>query len=61
MVTLVDLKEKHEVEKKRYKQNMERMMKIVENYKSELDKARRDLKNFKKNKQVKVTDRSTAD
>ena len=55
MVTLVDLKEMHEVEKKRYKQNMERMLKIVENYKSELDKARRDLKNFKENKQVKVT------
>ena len=55
IVTLVDLKEMHEVEKKRYKQNMERMLKIVENYKLELDKARRDLKKFKENKQVKVT------
>ena len=55
MVTLVELKEKHEVEKKRYRQNMDRMMKIVENFRSELDKARRDLKKFKQNKQVKVT------
>ena len=55
MVTLVELKEKHEEEKKRYRQNMDRMMKIVENFRSELDKARRDLKKFKQNKQVKVT------
>ena len=34
---------------------MERMKKIVENYKSELDKARKDLKKLKENKQVKVT------
>ena len=54
-VTLLDLKEKHETEWKRYQQNMERMKKIVENYKSELDKARKDLKKFKENKQVKVT------
>ena len=47
------MKEKHEVEKKKYKQNMERMTKIVHSYKSELDKARKDLKDTKK--QVKVT------
>ena len=49
------MNENHEAEKKKYKQNMERMTKIVENYKLELDKARKDLKKCKENKQVKVT------
>ena len=40
-------KEKHEAEKKKYKQNMERMTKIVGDYKSELDKARKELKDAK--------------
>ena len=55
--TLVELMEKYEVEKKKneamedvkikHKQNMERMTKIVGDYKSELDKARKDLKDAK--------------
>ena len=46
--TLVDLKEKYEADKAKYKQNMERMTKIVHSYKSELDKTRKDLKDTKK-------------
>ena len=49
--TLVNLNEKYEADKDKYKQNMERMTKIVEGYKLELDKARKDLKDAK----VKVT------
>ena len=51
--TLVEMKEKYEAEKQKnkaledvkikYKQNMERMTKIVGDYKSELDKARKEL------------------
>ena len=51
------MKEKYEAEKQKnkaledvkikYKQNMERMTKIVGDYKSELDKARKELKDAK--------------
>ena len=62
--TLVEMKEKYEAEKQKnkaledvkikHKQNMERMTKIVGDYKSELDKARKELKDAK-GKKVKVT------
>ena len=55
--TLVDMKEKYEAEKQKnkaledfqikHKQNMERMAKIVGDYKNELDKARKELKDAK--------------
>ena len=55
--TLVEMMEKYEVEKKKneamenvkfkHKQNMEKITKIVGDYKSELDKARKDLKGAK--------------
>ena len=55
--TLVEMKEKYEAEKKKneameevkikHKQNMERMAKIVGDYKNELDKARKELKDAK--------------
>ena len=55
--TLVEMKEKYEAEKQKnkaledfqikHKQNMERMTKIVGDYKSELDKARKDLEDAK--------------
>ena len=55
--TLVDMKEKYEAEKLKnkaledfqikHKQNMERMAKIVGDYKNELDKARKELKDAK--------------
>ena len=49
--TLVEMKEKYEAAlediKIKHKQNMERMTKIVGDYKSELDKARKDLKDAK--------------
>ena len=55
--TLVEMKEKYEAEKQKnkaledvkikYKQNMERMTKIFGDYKSELDKARKELRDAK--------------
>ena len=55
--SLVEMKEKYEAEKQKnkaledfqikHKQNMERMTKIVGDYKSELDKARKELKDAK--------------
>ena len=49
--SLVEMKEKYEKAlediKVKHKQNMERMTKIVGDYKSELDKARKDLKDAK--------------
>ena len=55
--TLVEMKEKYEAEKQKnkaledfqikHKQNMERMAKIVGDYKNELDKARKELKDAK--------------
>ena len=58
--TLVEMKEKYEAEKQKnkaledfqikHKQNMERMTKIVGDYKSEMDKARKELKDAKGNK-----------
>ena len=55
--TLVEMKEKYEAEKQKnkaledfqikHKQNMVRMTKIVGDYKSELDKARKELKDAK--------------
>ena len=58
--TLDEMEEKYEAEKKKneameevkikHKQNMERMTKIVGDYKSEMDKARKELKDAKGNK-----------